>query len=159
MHLGGAKLAQLLGDGYDIIGFDPRGVGYTTPAVSAFLSAPESFRWSAPEPPLISSSGDVIPRTHAKADLLGILAAERSGEVARFVGTAAVARDMLQIVRAHGRDKLLYWGYSYGSVLGVTCVGTSFPCFVCRCSHDILHYFRFASMFPVSWPVLIFFSG
>lgn len=31
---------------------------------------------------------------------------------ATYASTASVARDMLEIMKAHGRDKIQYWGFS-----------------------------------------------
>ena len=67
---------------------------------------------------------------HAKLRNAGAAALDNrlSESVLAHINTDHTARDMLSIVRAHGREKLLYWGFSYGTVLGAT----------------------FASMFPVS---------
>lgn len=42
------------------------------------------------------------------------------GDLARFVGTASVARDMLAILEQTGYEKLRFWGLSYGTLLGGT---------------------------------------
>ena len=53
-----------------------------------------------------------IGRDFAVAEILDMLAADRVKTITESVGTPAVARDMLSIVKAFGEDKLQYWGFS-----------------------------------------------
>lgn len=55
---------------------------------------------------------DALGRQYGQAQIIGQIAEQHTRNVAENVGTATVARDMLSIVKAHGRDKLSYWGFS-----------------------------------------------
>ncbi|GJE95973.1 alpha/beta hydrolase [Phanerochaete sordida] len=115
-----AEVRPFLGPQYDIIGFDPRVVGHTTPPLSLFASAPEALVFYAPYPQNVGPDGARLGRMHAQAQILGELAAARAARVAASVSTPAGARDMFAIMTALGERTLNYYGISYGTVLGAT---------------------------------------
>ncbi len=127
----GDQLQTVLGDDYDMIGFDPRyasvsclpestnslyrGVGRTTPQVVIFPDDAESTAWElgVRGDPLPSNvSHDPMARIRARSIVYGTLAQERTIDASPYVSTALVSHDMLSIVRAHGFEKLQYWGFS-----------------------------------------------
>ncbi|KAF8583140.1 alpha/beta-hydrolase, partial [Ramaria rubella] len=120
------RYVSIIGRDYDHVGFDPRGVGRSTPTLDVF---PDAFQRKLVEtqiPYIDLNSNTSIKRTvgevAAAASLLGTLAIQNPTVryAAEHMSTALVARDMLSITRAFGREKLLYWGFSYGSFLGMT---------------------------------------
>ncbi|GJJ06210.1 hypothetical protein Clacol_000399 [Clathrus columnatus] len=119
-HRIGNTYQKLIGDEYDIVGFDPRGIGATTPKVSSFLDDTERGVWDAGVPPLMNSTSDAFIQAYSRANIFGQLAFSRSKHAAEYVSTANVARDMLNITNAFGFEKLKYWGFSYGTLLGGT---------------------------------------
>ncbi|MBX6169228.1 MAG: alpha/beta fold hydrolase [Thermobispora bispora] len=108
---------------YDVIGFDPRGVGASRPALTC-VDARRYF--AAPRP-------DNVPRTAAEEDALVARAkryaeacGERWGWFLPHLHTENAARDMDVIRAALGKEKISYLGYSYGTYLGAV-YATLFP--------------------------------
>jgi len=62
--------------------------------------------------------------------------------IGRFVSTPNVARDMLHIVEKLGDEKLKYWGFSYGTYLGLT-FASLWPEKIERMVLDGLNYLHF----------------
>ncbi|KAK1226883.1 hypothetical protein PQX77_010130 [Marasmius sp. AFHP31] len=91
-------LRATLGPEYDLIGFDPPGVQRSTPLIEFYESREE------------------------RVLIMGSLAAQRDKDknILAHMNTDHFARDMLSIAEAHGREKVQFWGLSYGSVLGYT---------------------------------------
>ncbi|KAK0445904.1 TAP-like protein-domain-containing protein [Armillaria borealis] len=125
----GPLLASIIGNQYDIISFDPRGVGNSTSRAEFFLSKEEHSLWLASTNHwtyAVNSTSDQIPHLCASAQVIAELAKETDNGILNYISTDNVARDMLQITVAAGQDKLQYWGFSYGTALGAT-FATMFP--------------------------------
>lgn len=120
-----SQLAPLLPapvlDRYDLIGFDPRGIAYSTPVSCQFDPAtpPDLFI------PFPAPDGS-IARNVAFARQAARRCAEASGDLLPHISTANTARDMDRIRAALGERKLSYLGYSYGTYLGAV-YATLFP--------------------------------
>ncbi|WBQ07929.1 alpha/beta hydrolase [Kribbella sp. CA-293567] len=103
---------------FDILGFDPRGVGKSD-QVTCFPTAAE-------EAALISTAPHIpLNKTEFQAGLtmvkkLSQACAKRSGDRMAHFSTANVVRDMDLLRQAVGDRKLTYAGYSYGTFLGAT---------------------------------------
>jgi pimeloyl-ACP methyl ester carboxylesterase len=103
---------------FDIVGFDPRGVGQSTP-VRCFADpgAQEEFFGALPPFPV---TGDEIEQAADAAEDLGRRCRQRNGELLDHLSTANVARDMDLLRQAVGDEQLTFAGYSYGGLLGMT---------------------------------------
>lgn len=107
-------------EAYDLIGFDPRGVGHSTPQ-SCGLDDP-SLAGLFPYPAADGSISANVDDARTAAERC----ASNVGEELRFFTTANTARDMDQIRTALGAEKISYWGRSYGTYLG-TVYASLFP--------------------------------
>ena len=108
-------------DRFDIIGWDPRGTGKSTPAIDCIDQYDEYFGIdSTPESP--EEKQAIIDASQKFNDQC----VKNSGEILPYISTQATARDMDSIRRALGEEKITYFGFSYGSELGATWV-TMFP--------------------------------
>ncbi|CAI7660768.1 unnamed protein product [Penicillium glandicola] len=149
---------------FDIIGFDPRGVGSTTPPVMCFPDSISQRNWElqVSAEGMLGSGPDSLQRNWQRTRALnsGCSVFDMSSigpdePMMAYVNTPLVAQDMLTIIERHGewREKegqraqatynkchrvdegnavlqrtqwrrgeepLLYWGRSYGTVLGTT---------------------------------------
>lgn len=106
---------------FDVVGWDPRGTGASTPAVDCTEDYDRYFGIDSP-PNDKSAKQNMVDLTQEFVDLC----VERNGEMLKYVSTEASARDMDSIRRALNEDKISYFGFSYGSELGATWV-TLFP--------------------------------
>ncbi|MFE2039708.1 alpha/beta hydrolase [Streptomyces sp. NPDC059477] len=98
---------------YDIIGFDPRGVGRSSPAITCSPGHFDPVRPnSLPTRPAIER--DNLARVRSFADACG----KKYATVLPHLDTVSAARDMDLIRTALGAERINYFGYSYGTYLG-----------------------------------------
>jgi len=102
-------------DKYDVVGFDPRGVGASTPVKCADAAALNTFIIGA-DYDLSTAKGRQQQQEEAKKIADGC--EKRSGELLAHVGTESAARDMDVLRGLVGDKKLNYLGFSYGTELG-----------------------------------------
>ncbi|MEZ4553625.1 MAG: alpha/beta hydrolase [Dehalococcoidia bacterium] len=99
-------------DRFDLVSFDPRGVGESSP-----LLCHDNARELIGLDP-VPSTADEWAEVRRVIREFAELCAERGGEVLPFLGSLDVARDMDRIREALGEERITYVGYSYGTVLG-----------------------------------------
>ncbi|MEU6698606.1 alpha/beta hydrolase [Pseudonocardia sp. NPDC046786] len=103
-----------VGERFDVIGFDPRGVGASRPRVECFTDA-ESDQGVPPGPYRFD-----VPDEQAARDIAQRCVDNTPGgiEALTSVGSMNVVQDMDVLRAALGDEKLSYLGFSYGSELG-----------------------------------------
>ncbi|GLB03375.1 hypothetical protein AtubIFM57258_007953 [Aspergillus tubingensis] len=152
---------------FDVVSFDPRGVNNTKPNLSCFPDSATRKAWllQSEAEGLLGSSEGVFDTRWARYETFGMscnqqgVTASKDGEwIGKFMNTAPVVADMVELVERHGEwrereterllstvfntspagpnldaervglhnswkkgeEKLLYWGFSYGTILGST---------------------------------------
>lgn len=105
-------------DSYDIIGFDPRGVGESTAVYCLYPDEMDAYLY------------DIVPGERGSAAWGAAMTAKdaafaqaceaESGGILPYITTVNSARDMDLLRAVLGDEKLHYLGYSYGTFLGAT---------------------------------------
>ncbi|XXH02152.1 hypothetical protein Hte_008520 [Hypoxylon texense] len=116
----GALLQTIAGKNHDIISFDPRGIGASVPRVDCWDSPEKSRLWALQDVGVVNAHPGVIFDAYARATAFSE-ACERnmnSSGLLSHISTASHARDLLEILHQTGQEKLKYWGFSYGTILG-----------------------------------------
>ncbi|MFR9802537.1 alpha/beta hydrolase [Pseudonocardia sp. RS010] len=109
---------------FDIVGFDPRGVGVSEPAIDCLTDAEQDqYRATVYADP--SPAGVAALEAHNK-EYADRCTARMGADVLAHLGTREVVRDLDVLRAALGDDELTYYGYSYGTSIGSTYAET-FP--------------------------------
>lgn len=109
----GASVPNGVGASYDWIGFDPRGVGASRPALSC-IPAYAGYGRPDYDPGTPGAEDGWLRRAAGYAAACG----RSGGALLRHMTTVDSATDMDSIRQALGVQQITYYGYSYGSYLG-----------------------------------------
>ena len=112
--------AEELVERFDIVGFDPRGVGESEPEFACGDPGEQLALLDMIDGP--ADTPDEIAAGEAAVNLC----IESMGPIGSLLHSQYVANDMNEIRKALGVDQISYLGYSYGSTLGVW-YATLFP--------------------------------
>jgi pimeloyl-ACP methyl ester carboxylesterase len=105
----GEKLNKIIGEGFHLLSFDPRGVNGSVPQASCYVTAEqraveiENIPWD-----LESQAGEMFTKAENKAKACE----DTMGEYGAYVNTPQTAADMNSILDAIGQEKMYYWGFS-----------------------------------------------
>ena len=114
----GEYLRDNLGGRFDVVGFDPRGIGASDPLhcfdseedLDSFLSAVPLFPYERTQyRPFYNHFASLAGRCLSRGEV-----------IAAHMSTADVARDLDLLRRAVGDTRLTYLGFSYGTYIGTT---------------------------------------
>jgi pimeloyl-ACP methyl ester carboxylesterase len=109
---------------FDVIGFDPRGIGLSTP----LQCVPTDAEWEAllGAVPSVPISNGEVSDTLANFKKYTSACAKNAGPLINHMSTLNVVKDLDLMRQAVGDPKLSYVGFSYGTLIGATYVNV-FP--------------------------------
>ncbi|KAF4966827.1 hypothetical protein FSARC_5542 [Fusarium sarcochroum] len=123
MQRRGEQLSTIVGNGFHLLSFDPRGINSSTPRASCYPTKEARRQLGSVHDADITKDGaEVYAWTHNY-----VRACEDTmGEHGKYINTPQTAADMNSILDAVGQKDMYYWGFSYGTLLGQT-YATLFP--------------------------------
>ncbi|MFB7650649.1 MULTISPECIES: alpha/beta hydrolase [unclassified Streptomyces] len=108
-----SSLPEKVAAQYDVIGFDPRGVGKSSPALNCLPGHFDPVR-----PDSLPDTPDVERANLARAEAFAEACGDKYADVLPYIDTVSAARDVDAIRAALGAERINYFGYSYGTYLG-----------------------------------------
>jgi pimeloyl-ACP methyl ester carboxylesterase len=116
----GDVISKMVDGHYDVIGFDPRGVGDSN-TIRCFEDGIESKMFMANRPVGLGR-GDNVANFAAVQEAFVNQCIRKNKDFLPYVSTASVARDLDALRDAFGEDVTNYIGFSYGTFIGAVYV-------------------------------------
>lgn len=110
---------KTLRSNFNIVGFDPRGVGQSEPTVKCFDAKQTDVMLYGDNGLPLGSPQD-IKATRALLSQFVTACSKNTGPAMAYLDTVSAAKDIDVIRAVMGESKLDYLGFSYGSLLGET---------------------------------------
>ncbi|KAK8041605.1 hypothetical protein PG994_014612 [Apiospora phragmitis] len=108
-------LNKLVGEDFQLLSFDPRGVRDSIPPAVCYSSKAQRVDAFTTNPwDIHFQAGEMYTRAENK----GRACRDKMGEHGKYINTPPA--DMNSILDAIGQSNMYYWGVSYGSILGQT---------------------------------------
>jgi pimeloyl-ACP methyl ester carboxylesterase len=114
-------VTNTIADQYNVIGFDPRGVGESQPVTCFDAAGTDNYLYGIPPGAVGSATWIAAERKISRQ--LEAACEQHTGPVLAHIDSISVAEDMDVIRAALGQSKLNYLGYSYGTYLGTLYAG------------------------------------
>jgi pimeloyl-ACP methyl ester carboxylesterase len=108
------QLSDTILSHFDIVGFDPRGVGLSSPVDCLSDSQQDAF--NAASPNVLTAKG--FEQAKSLAESYAAKCSAKYGSALAQYDTVQAAKDMDQVRQAVGDSRLNYLGFSYGTELG-----------------------------------------
>jgi pimeloyl-ACP methyl ester carboxylesterase len=108
-----SSLPKAVAAQYDVIGFDPRGVGASKPALDC---KPGYF--NPVRPNSVPSTAAIEKANLSRAKSFAAACGKKYASLLPYIDTISAVRDMDSIRKSVGAKKINYFGYSYGTYLG-----------------------------------------
>lgn len=105
-------------EAYDVVGFDPRGVGRSTPVTCLDDAEKDELLYGTFEADYGTEAW--LDELAAEQGRFAEACSAETGELLGHVDTGSVARDLDMLRAVLGDEKLSYLGYSYGTEIGAT---------------------------------------
>ena len=100
---------KIVGEGFHLLSFDPRGVNGSIPQASCYVDSEQRAKELSNIPlEILYEAGDMFTRAENQAKAC----VDVMGEHGAYINTPQTAADMNSILEALGQKEMYYWGFS-----------------------------------------------